>query len=60
MGIRGKSLQDVALKIQGQNLYTWKSKRLKGFDPETINYTTNGYGALPLMPTFTFGLNVNL
>ncbi|MCT1525098.1 SusC/RagA family TonB-linked outer membrane protein [Sphingobacterium hotanense] len=60
VGIRGKSLQDVALKIQGQNLYTWKSKRLKGFDPETINYTTNGYGALPLMPTFTFGLNVNL
>ena len=47
------------LKFQAQNLFVVANKKLKGYDPETVNYTTNGYGALPLPRTFTFGLNVN-
>lgn len=55
----GKSLVNVSLKFQAQNLFVLADKRLKGYDPETINYTTTGYGSLPLPRTFTFGLNIN-
>lgn len=57
--IGDKKLSAVTLKFQAQNLFVLADKRLKGYDPETINYTTNAYGSLPLARTFTFGLNVN-
>ena len=57
--IGDKKLSGVTLKFQAQNLFVLADKRLKGYDPETINYTTNAYGALPLARTFTLGLNVN-
>lgn len=57
--ISGRSLANISLKFQAQNLFVLANKRLKGYDPETINYTTNRFGALPLARTFTFGLNVN-
>lgn len=52
-------LSGVSLKFQAQNLFVIADKRLKGYDPETINYTTTSYGSLPLARTFTLGLNVN-
>ena len=57
--ISGRSLGNVSVKFQAQNLFVLADKRLKGYDPETINYTTNSFGALPLAQTFTFGLNVS-
>ena len=57
--IGDKKLSAVTLKFQAQNLFVLADKRLKGYDPETINYTTNTYGSLPLARTFTLGLNVN-
>ena len=44
---------------RSQNLFVWADKRMKGYDPETINYTTTAYGSLPLPRSFTLGLNVN-
>lgn len=55
----GKSLANISLKFQAQNLFVIADKRLKGYDPETVNYTTTNFGSLPLPRTFTFGLNVN-
>ena len=49
----------VPLKFQAQNLFVLADKRLQGYDPETINYTTTSYGSLPLARTFTLGLNIN-
>ena len=57
--IGDKKLSSVTLKFQAQNLFVLADKRLKGYDPETINYTTNAYGSLPLARIFTLGLNVN-
>ena len=57
--VGGRKLGNVTLKFQAQNIFVIADKRLKGYDPETINYTTTSYGSLPLAPTFTFGLNVN-
>lgn len=57
--INGRAMGNISLKFQAQNLFVLADKRLKGYDPETINYTTNSFGALPLPRTFTFGLNVN-
>ena len=54
-----RSLGGVSIKIQAQNLFVWADSRLKGYDPETINYSTTGYGSLPLQQNITFGLNVN-
>ena len=54
-----RKLGNVTLKFQAQNLFVIADKRLKGYDPETINYTTTSYGSLPLATTFTLGLNVN-
>ncbi len=57
--IVGKKIGDISIRAQAQNLFTIANKRLKGFDPETVNYSTNGYGSLPLPKTFTLGLNIN-
>ena len=54
-----RKLGNVTLKLQAQNLFVIADKRLKGYDPETINYTTTSYGSLPLATTFTLGLNIN-
>ncbi|OUN65148.1 hypothetical protein B5G13_11080 [Butyricimonas sp. An62] len=54
-----RKLGNVTLKFQAQNLFVIADKRLKGYDPETINYTTTSYGSLPLATTFTLGLNIN-
>ena len=54
-----RALSGVTLKFQAQNLFVIADKRLKGYDPETVNYTTTSYGSLPLARTFTLGLNVN-
>lgn len=59
VAIGDKKLSDITLKFQAQNLFVLADKRLKGYDPETINYTTTSYGALPLARTFTLGLNIN-
>lgn len=57
--VGGRTLGSVSLKFQAQNLFVIADKRLKGYDPETINYTTTSYGSLPLARMFTLGLNVN-
>ena len=54
-----RQLGGTSLKFQAQNLFVWADKRMKGYDPETINYTTTAYGSLPLPRSFTLGLNVN-
>lgn len=54
-----RQLGGISLKFQAQNLFVWADKRMKGYDPETINYTTTAYGSLPLPRSFTLGLNVN-
>ncbi|GGJ51633.1 SusC/RagA family TonB-linked outer membrane protein [Butyricimonas paravirosa] len=54
-----RKMGNVTLKFQAQNLFVIADKRLKGYDPETINYTTTSYGSLPLARTFTLGLNIN-
>ena len=54
-----RKMGNVTLKFQAQNLFVIADKRLKGYDPETINYTTTSYGTLPLARTFTLGLNIN-
>lgn len=59
MVVGGRAMGNISLKFQAQNLFVLANKKLKGYDPETINYTTNGFGALPLPRTFTLGLNVN-
>ncbi|MFR4037823.1 MAG: hypothetical protein ACLTZT_08545 [Butyricimonas faecalis] len=46
-------------KVAGSNLFVLADRRLKGYDPETINYTTTAYGSQPLPTSFTLGLNVN-
>lgn len=55
----GRKLGNISLKLQAQNLFVIANKRLKGYDPETINYTTTAYGSMPLSPIITLGLNVN-
>ncbi len=57
--ISGRGISNISLKFQAQNIFVLADKRLKGYDPETINYTVNSFGALPLARSFTFGLNVN-
>ena len=57
--VGGRSLGNVSLKFQAQNLFVIANKRLKGYDPETINYTMTSYGSLPLTQTYTLGLNIN-
>lgn len=57
--IGGCPLGGISLKLQAQNLFVLADKRLKGYDPETINYTTTAYGSQPLPTSFTLGLNVN-
>ena len=59
VAVGDKKLSSVTLKFQAQNLFVLADKRLKGYDPETVNYTTNAYGSLPLARTFTLGLNIN-
>ena len=57
--VGGRTLGNVSLKFQAQNLFVIANKKLKGYDPETINYTTTSYGSLPLTQTYTLGLNIN-
>lgn len=57
--LRDRPLGNISIKFQAQNLFVLADKRLKGYDPETINYTTTSYGSLPLPRTYTLGLNVN-
>ena len=57
--IGGCSLGGISLKLQAQNLFVLADRRLKGYDPEPINYTTTAYGSQPLPTSFTLGLNVN-
>lgn len=54
-----RQLGGISLKLQAQNLFVIADKRLKGYDPETINYTTSAYGSQPLPTSFTLGLNIN-
>ncbi len=54
-----RTLGSLSLKFQIQNVFVLADKRLKGYDPETINYTTSAYGSLPLARNFTIGLNFN-
>lgn len=54
-----RQLGGISLKFQAQNLFVLADKRLKGYDPETLNYTTTAYGSQPLPTSFTLGLNIN-
>lgn len=54
-----RTLGGVSLKFQVQNVFVVANKQLRGYDPETINYTNTAYGSLPLPRNFTLGLNVN-
>ena len=55
----GRPLQRLSVKLQAQNLFVLKHKRLKGYDPETINYTSSIYGSIPLKTSYTLGLTIN-
>ena len=59
IAIGDRHLGGIMLKFQAQNLFVLADKRLKGYDPETVNYSTTGYGSLPLQRSFTLGLNIN-
>ncbi len=59
VAIGDRKLGNVTVKFQAQNIFVIADKRLKGYDPETVNYTTTNFGSLPLSPTFTLGLNIN-
>ena len=59
IAIGDRHLGGIMLKFQAQNLFVLANKRLKGYDPETVNYSTTGYGSLPLQRSFTLGLNIN-
>lgn len=37
-----RQLGGISLKFQAQNLFVWADKRMKGYDPETINYINDG------------------
>lgn len=54
-----RKLGGIVLKLQAQNVFVIANKRLKGYDPETVNYSTTGYGSLPLQRSITLGLNIN-
>jgi len=51
------SLNDVSFRLEVSNLFTLKSKKLKGRDPEQVSMTKDT-GAIPLARTYTMGLNV--
>ena len=59
IAIGDRHLGGIMLKFQAQNLFVLANKRLKGYDPETVNYSTTGYGSLPLQRSFILGLNIN-
>jgi hypothetical protein len=51
--IQKAKLEKVRFYVSGQNLFTLKSKKFTGLDPENPNL------AYPISTTFTFGLNVS-
>lgn len=53
------SMSGLSIKVQANNLFVLANKRLNGYDPETINFSTGGYGSLPIPKTFSIGLNLN-
>ena len=57
--IKDSSMSLLSLRFQASNLFVLKDKRLEGYDPETVNFSTSGYGSLPLPKTFSIGLNLN-
>lgn len=55
----GRQMMRLSVKVQASNLFVIANSRLNGYDPETINFSTGGYGSLPLPRTVTVGLNLN-
>ncbi len=55
-----RAFKDITLRFQAQNIFVIANKKLKGYDPETVNYSVGGYGSMPMPRTFTLGLSFNL
>lgn len=51
--IRKCGLSSVMLRFQATNLYVWADKKWEGLDPETPQAN------IPLLPTYSFGINVS-
>lgn len=58
--ISDRGVKNLSVRFQAQNLFVIADKRLKGYDPETVNYSVGGYGSMPMPRTFTIGLSFNL
>ncbi|WP_430815964.1 SusC/RagA family TonB-linked outer membrane protein [Carboxylicivirga sp. RSCT41] len=50
-------VNDLRLRFEASNLYTWKDKKLKGTDPQQVAFSSES-ASIPLTPVYTFGLNV--
>ena len=50
--LRPLRIRELTLRLQGSNLFTLKSSKWEGLDPETA------YANMPLMPSFNLGINV--
>ena len=50
--LRPLHIRELTLRLQGSNLFTLKSSKWEGLDPETA------YANMPLMPSFNLGINV--
>lgn len=51
--LKSLHVSSMTLRLQANNLKTWKGKAWQGLDPETA------YATMPIKPSFSFGLNVS-
>jgi len=50
--LRPLHIREMTLRLQGSNLFTLKSSKWEGLDPETA------YANMPLMPSYNLGINI--
>lgn len=58
--VSDKAFKGISFRFQAQNIFVLADKKLKGYDPETVNYSVGGYGSMPMPRTFTIGLSLNM
>jgi len=57
--LRRTNIKGIRIYANGNNLYTWDTKILKGIDPEQADTGKNNQGYLyPLTVTFNMGVNI--
>jgi TonB-linked SusC/RagA family outer membrane protein len=52
-------LQNCRFRLEASNVFTIKDSNLRGMDPEQVSFSKDT-GAVPLTPTYTFGVNLTL